>query len=31
VSIAASHDYYREYVERSAGRTPAKVAQPYWD
>ncbi len=31
VSIAASSDYYREYIDRAEGRTPAKVAQPYWD
>lgn len=29
--VGASHDYYREYIERSAGRTPTKIAQPYWD
>jgi len=31
VSIAASGDYYAEYIDRAEGRTPAKVAQPYWD
>ncbi len=31
VNVAASDDYYREYVDRAEGRTPAKVAQPYWD
>ena len=31
VSIASSNDYYREYIDRAEGRTPAKVAQPYWD
>jgi len=31
VSIAASNDYYREYIDRAEGRTPAKIAQPYWD
>lgn len=29
--IAASSDYYREYVQRAEGRKPEKVAQPYWD
>jgi hypothetical protein len=31
VSIAASGDYYAEYTERAQGRTPTKIAQPYWD
>ncbi len=31
VSIAASSDYYREFIDRAEGRSPAKVAQPYWD
>jgi hypothetical protein len=31
VSIAASGDYYSEYTERAEGRTPTKIAQPYWD
>lgn len=31
VSIAASYDYRREYVERAEGRKPTKIAQPYWD
>lgn len=31
VKVAASSDYYREYTDRAEGRTPAKVAQPYWD
>jgi len=31
VSIAASGEYYREYIDRAEGRTPAKIAQPYWD
>lgn len=31
VSIPASHDYYREYVDRAEGRTPATLGTPYWD
>lgn len=31
VSIMASHDAYREYIDRAEGRTPAKIAEPYWD
>lgn len=31
VSIAASNEYYREYIDRAEGRTPTKIAQPYWD
>lgn len=31
VSVAASRDYYREYVDRAEERAPAKIAQPYWD
>jgi len=31
VSIASSSDYYQEYIDRAEGRTPAKIAQPYWD
>jgi hypothetical protein len=31
VSIAASNDYYAEYIDRAEGRTPTKVATPYWD
>jgi hypothetical protein len=31
VSIAAGHDYYREYLSRSAGLTPLENARPYWD
>lgn len=31
VSIASSNEYYREYLQRSAGQTPSKIAQPYWD
>ena len=31
VSIAASSEYYREYLDRANGRTPSKIAEPYWD
>ena len=31
ISIASSSDYYREHIDRAEGRTPAKIAQPYWD
>ena len=31
VSVAASHDYYREYLDRAEGREPRKIATPYWD
>jgi len=30
VSIAASSDYWNEYIARAEGRTPEKIAQPYW-
>jgi hypothetical protein len=30
-SIPASSDYRREYLDRAEGRTPAKLADPYWD
>lgn len=30
-SVPASHDYYREVIERAEGRTPTKIATPYWD
>lgn len=30
-SIAASNDYWQEYIDRAEGRTPAKIAEPYWD
>ena len=30
-SIPASNDYYREYVDRANGRTPAAVGTQYWD
>ena len=31
ISVAASHDYYREYIDRAEGRVPRKIATPYWD
>ena len=31
VSIAASSEHYREYLDRANGRTPSKIAEPYWD
>lgn len=31
ISIASSSDYYREHIDRAEGRTPSKIAQPYWD
>lgn len=31
VSIPASSDYRREYIDRALGKTPSKIAQPYWD
>ncbi len=31
VSIPASSDHYREYIERAEGRTPSKIAKDYWD
>ncbi len=31
VSIPASNDYYREYIERAEGKPVTKIAQPYWD
>lgn len=31
VSIPAGHDYYREYLDRAEGRTPAMLGTPYWD
>lgn len=31
VSIPASHDYRREYLDRAEGRPPAVIATPYWD
>lgn len=31
VSIAASNAHYQEYIDRAEGRTPAKLAEAYWD
>ena len=31
VNIMNSNDAYREYIDRAEGRTPAKIADPYWD
>ncbi len=30
-SLASQGDYYREYIDRAEGRTPAVIATPYWD
>ena len=31
VSIPASYEYRREYVDRAEGRTPSVIGVPYWD
>lgn len=31
VSIPASNAHYQEYIDRAEGRTPAKLAEAYWD
>ena len=31
ISVASSSDHYAEYIARSEGRTPAKIAEAYWD
>lgn len=31
VSIPASNDYRREYVDRAQGQTPSVIGEPYWD
>lgn len=31
VSVPSGYDYYREYVDRSAGVTPTVKGQQYWD
>jgi hypothetical protein len=31
VSIPASHNHYREYIDRAEGRTPRIIAEAYWD
>lgn len=30
-SVAANHDYRREYIDRAEGRVPRVIATPYWD
>jgi hypothetical protein len=29
--IMSSNDAYQEYIDRAEGRTPTKIAEPYWD
>lgn len=29
--VPASHDHYREFIERAEGRPVTEVAKPYWD
>jgi hypothetical protein len=31
VSIAASSDYWQEYVDRADGRAPSVIGKQYWD
>ena len=31
VNIMPSNDAYQEYIDRAEGRTPTKIAEPYWD
>lgn len=31
VNIPSGSDYYREYIDRSAGRTPSVYGKQYWD
>lgn len=31
VSVPASLAHRLEYIDRAEGRTPAKIAEPYWD
>lgn len=31
VSIPASYEYRREYVDRAEGRQPSVIGTPYWD
>jgi hypothetical protein len=31
VSVPASHDYWREYIDRAEGRTPSVIGRQYWD
>jgi len=31
VSVPASSDYYREFIDRAEGREPSVIGKPYWD
>ena len=31
VLVMASYDGRREFIDRAEGRTPRKIAEPYWD
>jgi hypothetical protein len=31
VQVPSSSEYYAEFIDRVEGRTPSKIAQPYWD
>jgi hypothetical protein len=31
ISVPSSSAYYREYIERSAGKVPSVLGKPYWD
>lgn len=31
ISIPSGNDYYREYMDRAAGRIPSVLGKPYWD
>lgn len=31
ISIPSSHGHYREYLERSEGKTPTALGECYWD
>lgn len=31
ISIPSGSDYYREYMDRAAGREPSEKGKPYWD
>lgn len=31
VLVAAASDYRQEYIERSEGKKPSIIGQPYWD
>lgn len=30
-SIAASNDYWQEYLDRAQGKPPSVIGKPYWD